>query len=56
MFINTLIPFGILWKLVESCEDHAEAQQENKYQTCIKPIKQMTGEHLAQEEMEEGSE
>lgn len=54
--MQSQVQLGEIRKLVESCEDHAEAQQEDKYQTCIKPIKQMTGEHLAQEEMEEGSE
>ena len=41
---------GEIRRLVERGENNTEAQQEEQYQTCVTPIKQVTEEHIAQDE------
>ena len=52
--MQSQLQLGEIRRLAESGEDNADTQQEDKYQTCIKSIKQMTEEHFVQEDMEEG--
>ena len=41
---------GEIRRLVQRGKNNTEAQEEEQYQTCVTPIKQVTEEHIAQDE------